>query len=210
MKLKSSFYRVNFDLHRAAGLWLWAMLLVYAWSSVFFNLPNFYTRATQLVLDYEQPVWAREATPQNDARTPMEWEEAQATGERLMAEQARQYGFTIERPLALYNLRDKGLYEYRVRSSRDIGDKAGSTSILFDAHSGRTEDSQPADGSSQRRDPNHLARRIAHGQSLRPSLPHFRLRDGPRHRDALRDRRLHLVEEAFGAQIWRCGAKQGV
>ena len=66
----------------------------------------------------------------------MEWEAAQATGERLMAEQARQHGFAIERPLALYHLRDKGLYEYRVRSSRDIGDKAGSTSILFDSRSG--------------------------------------------------------------------------
>ncbi|HEY8214175.1 MAG TPA: PepSY-associated TM helix domain-containing protein, partial [Methylocystis sp.] len=45
-------------------------------------------------------------------------------------------GFAVERPLALYHLRDKGLYEYRVRSSRDIGDKAGSTSILFDSRSG--------------------------------------------------------------------------
>ncbi len=136
VKFKSSFYRVNFDLHRAAGLWLWAMLLVYAWSSVFFTLPNFYTRATQLVLDFETPVWAQAGTPQTDARAPKEWEAAQATGERLMSEQARQHGFTIERPLALYNLRDKGLYEYRVRSSRDIGDKAGSTSILFDSRSG--------------------------------------------------------------------------
>ena len=74
VKLKSSFYRANFDLHRAAGLWLWAMLLVYAWSSVFFTLPNFYTRATQLVLDCETPVWAQEGTPQNDTRAPMEWE----------------------------------------------------------------------------------------------------------------------------------------
>ncbi|KAF0136453.1 MAG: pepSY-associated TM helix domain-containing protein [Methylocystaceae bacterium] len=136
VKLKSSFYRANFDLHRAAGLWLWAMLLVYAWSSVFFTLPNFYTRATQLVLDYDTPVWAQEGTPQNDTRAQMEWEAGQATGERLMAEQARQHSFAIERPLALYNLRDKGLYEYRVRSSRDIGDKAGSTSILFDSRSG--------------------------------------------------------------------------
>ncbi len=136
VRLKSSFFRVNFDLHRAAGLWLWAMLLVYAWSSVFFTLPNFYTRATQLVLDYEPPVWAQAATPQTDARPPMAWEAAQATGERLMADMAREHDFAIERPLALYNLSEKGLYEYRVRSSRDIGDKAGSTSILFDSRSG--------------------------------------------------------------------------
>ncbi|MGJ0503613.1 MAG: PepSY-associated TM helix domain-containing protein [Methylocystis sp.] len=136
LKLKSSFYRVNFDLHRASGLWFWAMLLIFAWSAVFFTLPNFYTRATRLVLDYDTPVWAQEGRPQSDPRAPMEWEAAQATGERLMQEQARQHGFAIERPLALYHLRDKGLYEYRVRSSRDIGDKAGSTSILFDSRSG--------------------------------------------------------------------------
>ncbi|MBI5011420.1 MAG: PepSY domain-containing protein [Methylocystis sp.] len=136
VKLKSSFYRVNFDLHRAAGLWLWAMLLVYAWSSVFFTLPNFYTRATQLVLDYETPVWAQEVSPKNDARAPMEWEAAQVTSEQLMADVAREHNFAIERPRALYHLRGKGLYEYRVRSSRDIGDKVGLTSILFDSRSG--------------------------------------------------------------------------
>ena len=27
-------YRVNFDLHRAGGLWLWPLLFVFAWSSV--------------------------------------------------------------------------------------------------------------------------------------------------------------------------------
>lgn len=136
VKFKSSFYRVNFDLHRAAGLWLWAMLFVFAWSSVSFKLPNFYARATHLVLDCEAPIWAQAGTPPNDARAPMEWESAQQTGERLMEEQARQHNFAIERPLALYHMRGKGLYEYRVRSSRDIGDKAGSTSILFDSRSG--------------------------------------------------------------------------
>jgi uncharacterized iron-regulated membrane protein len=136
VKPSGSFYRLNFDLHRAGGLWLWAILLVYAWSSVFFTLPSFYTKATRLVLDYDGPVWAAETTPRSDPRPPMEWEEAQATGERLMAEEARRHGFAIERPLALYDLREKGIYEYRVRSSRDIGDRAGSTSILFDARTG--------------------------------------------------------------------------
>lgn len=35
-------YKVNFDLHRAAGLWVWAMLFVLAWSSVAFNLSEVY------------------------------------------------------------------------------------------------------------------------------------------------------------------------
>lgn len=137
VKIRGSFYRINFDLHRAGGLWLWALLLVFAWSSVLFTLPSLYTGATQRLFDYEPPVWARPAPPPHEeTRKPIEWEEAQATGEKLTAEQARKHRFTIERPLALYILRDQGLYEYRVRSSRDIGDKAGSTSVYFDAYTG--------------------------------------------------------------------------
>ncbi|MGJ0454619.1 MAG: PepSY-associated TM helix domain-containing protein [Methylocystis sp.] len=137
VKIRGSFYRVNFDLHRAGGLWLWALLLVFAWSSVLFTLPGFYTRATQLIFDYEQSVWARpNEKEQPKDREPIGWEDAQANAVRLMGEQAREHGFTVERPLALYIVRDKGLYEYRVRSSRDIGDKYGQTSVWFDAWSG--------------------------------------------------------------------------
>jgi uncharacterized iron-regulated membrane protein len=53
-----------------------------------------------------------------------------------MEEQALARGFSIARPLALYALRGKGLYEYRVRSSLDIGDRYGSTALFFDAYSG--------------------------------------------------------------------------
>jgi uncharacterized iron-regulated membrane protein len=38
VKTNASTYRLNFDLHRAGGLWLWGVLLVFAWSSVYMNL----------------------------------------------------------------------------------------------------------------------------------------------------------------------------
>lgn len=137
IKLSGAFYRVNFDLHRAGGLWLWAMLLIFAWSSVYWNLNGFYAQVTRLFFDYEPPVWAQLERPASEeSRKPLEWEEAQATGEQLMAEQARRHSFTIERPTALYHLRNRGLYEYRVRSSLDVGDKGGATSTYFDAYSG--------------------------------------------------------------------------
>ena len=199
VKFKSSFYRVNFDLHRAAGLWLWAILVVFAWSSVSFKLPNFYTRATQLVLDYETPVWAQARTPPNDARAPMEWEAAQATGERLMEEQARQHGFHHRTPAGALSharqgpLRISGALVARHRRQGGVNFDP----VRFALR--RTEGPPPAHGSSQRNDADHLARRIAHGQSLRPSLPRLRLRNGTRRRDALRDWRLHLVEETCRA-----------
>ncbi len=38
VKWRGSALRINFDLHRAGGLWVWLMLLILAWSSVGFNL----------------------------------------------------------------------------------------------------------------------------------------------------------------------------
>lgn len=38
----TSRYKLNFDLHRAGGLWIWPILLVFAWSSVSFNFPQVY------------------------------------------------------------------------------------------------------------------------------------------------------------------------
>lgn len=136
IKLKSSFYRLNFDFHRASGLWLWVILLVYAWSSVYFTMPRVYTRVMQVASDYQSPVWSHEAQAHQDSRPPMDWDAALATGRALMDEQARLNGFTVYQPLAFYRLYGQGLYEYRVRSSRDIGDKAGMTSVFFDLHDG--------------------------------------------------------------------------
>jgi uncharacterized iron-regulated membrane protein len=137
VKWRASSYRVNFDVHRAGGLWFWALLLVFAWSSVSMDLNGFYTQATKLFLDYQQPVWAQaDPAPREDNRSPLAWEEAQVVARRLMDEQARAQGFSVGRPVAFYLLRDKGLFEYRVHSSRDIGDKNGSTSLHFDAYTG--------------------------------------------------------------------------
>jgi uncharacterized iron-regulated membrane protein len=137
VKLRSSAYRVNFDFHRAFGLWLWAMLLVFAWSSVSFNLPEVYSPAMELASDYQRPDVTPLAAPKpSENRKTMDWEEAWATARKLLDDQTRMHGLTVERPIALYKLQDRGLYEYRVRSSRDISDYNGSTSIFFDAFSG--------------------------------------------------------------------------
>ena len=138
VKWPASSYRLNFDLHRAGGLWLWAMLLVFAWSSVSFHLNGVYVAATKLLLAYEEPFMKHEAEPPPAPkdRKPLEWEEAQAIGVRLMEEQARSHDFKIDRPNALSYMRARGLYGYSVHSSRDIGEKYGATTVFFDAYSG--------------------------------------------------------------------------
>ena len=125
-------FRVNFDLHRASGLWLWPMLLIFAWSSVMLNLPQVYNWVTGAVFDYPPP-------PAHDTvmspRPPrLNFRAAASTGERLMAEQATKYGFSVERAVLLYRM--NGVYSYFVKSSRDIRDKLGLTYINFDADTG--------------------------------------------------------------------------
>lgn len=135
VKTSGSFYRVNFDLHRASGLWLWAMLFVFAWSGVFFLMPSVYSGVMQSLFSYTGPE-ARAPSKAGDTRPSMEWEQALATGERLMQAQATEKSFTIDRPIALNRLDKYSLYEYRVHSSRDVGEKAGYTSVFFDSRTG--------------------------------------------------------------------------
>jgi uncharacterized iron-regulated membrane protein len=137
VKRGASVYRTILDIHRVTGLWLWAALLVFAWSGVYMDLNGFYSRVTGLLLDYEQPIWARAPLQQLDAnRNTLEWSAALETGQRLMEHLAREQNFTIGRPVAFSFMPDKGLYEYVARSSRDIGDSGGRTTIDFDAHDG--------------------------------------------------------------------------
>ena len=135
VKRKAGAYRLNFDLHRAGGLWFWVILFIFAWSSVMLNLRPVYDWVTGAVFDYQQytPPAAHDTVmsphpPRLDFRTAL------STGERLMAEQAAKHGFSVERPIMFYRM--NGVYSYFVKSSRDIRDKLGLTYINFDADTG--------------------------------------------------------------------------
>ena len=130
-------YKVNFDLHRAGGLWLWAMLIVLAWSAVAFNLREIYRPVMGLAFTF-QP--SPRDLPKAAGKQPgpgVGWLEARETGRRLVAEEARSRGFTVREELNLSYDPSKALYRYRVKSDRDVRDEGGSTSIWFDADSGK-------------------------------------------------------------------------
>jgi uncharacterized iron-regulated membrane protein len=137
VKRGASCYRFNFDLHRAGGLWLWGALLLFAWSGVYMDLNSFYTGATRLFLDYEQPTWARPVASNAEGdREPLDWRPAYGIALRLTTSQSQEKSFSIGRAIAFYFMRDKGLYEYIFRSNRDIGDSGGRTTLDFDAYTG--------------------------------------------------------------------------
>ncbi len=137
VKWKSSPFRVNFDLHRASGLWLWPLLLIFAWSSVLLNLPSVYKSVMHSVLDYTPPkVMPREPRyPVKNAKP--DWRAALSTGEKLMAEQAASRAFSVVRPIGLFYYQQSGTYTYWVQSSRDLSGKYHpKTFLTFDGDTG--------------------------------------------------------------------------
>jgi len=138
IKWPASAFRLNFDLHRAGGLWTWAMLFVFAWSSVGFNLgPQVYQPVMKALFDL--PDFSKlpiANLPEPKPESGLNWQNAHAIGRRLMTEQARLNDFQIINEEALQYQPEKGLFGYVVMSDRDINDKNGSTIVFFDGNSG--------------------------------------------------------------------------
>ncbi|MBX3630044.1 MAG: PepSY domain-containing protein [Nitrosomonas sp.] len=146
IRWRSSSTKLNFDLHRASGLWLWPILLIFAWSSVYMNLwDTVYTWTTRTVFEYKAPwtEWPKQEDALKDTRQDaksreprLNWRQAQAVGRYWMNKQAEQHRFEIDRPVAMWLIRERNVYQYSVRSSRDIQDRRGGTSVFFDADTG--------------------------------------------------------------------------
>lgn len=147
IKRRASFCRLNFDLHRASGLWVWPMLFIFAWSSVMMNIRPIYEWAMQAAFDYQSSMIPFMAMAHPNDTPRLDWRKAQATGERLMAEQSLNHGFTVGQPLSLMYFPDTGAYLYEIRGSRDVFERApkgGGTYVMFDGDSGALRElSQP-------------------------------------------------------------------
>ncbi|GJL55335.1 MAG: peptidase [Nitrospirales bacterium] len=135
MRWKSNRYKVNFDLHRAGGLWPWAMLLILAWSSVGFNLQEVYKPVMGLFFTGQTRV---EHVPTLDKPQPepgIPWAQALEIGQGLMAKEAARKEFNVHEARSLSYDPGKGLYRYSVNSGRDLAEWGG-TSVWFDANTG--------------------------------------------------------------------------
>ena len=127
-------YRLLYDLHRAGGLWPWALLFILAWSSVGFNLPQVYRPVMALLgTAAEAP-----ASPARDPNVPprLGWRAAHVRAQTLMARAAARERFEVRSErLMFYDPATHG-YAYRVLSDRDPG-VTGNTQIRFDGDTGR-------------------------------------------------------------------------
>lgn len=138
VKWGGSAYRINFDLHRAGGLWVWVMLLALAWSSVGFNLgEQVYTPVMKAVFGMPDPAGNLPKLEKPRPEPGLSWNDAHSIAQRLMAEQARINGFRVLREEAMVYDDAKGAFMYIVRSDRDLMDENGSTYLYFDGNSGK-------------------------------------------------------------------------
>lgn len=131
-------HRVNFDLHRASGLWTWVMLFILAWSSVAFNLgEQVYYPVMKVLFDLQDPYGDRPAVESPQPDPTLSWREAYAAGSQFMAEQARAHGFAVQREETLFYDPDKGVFFYVVHSDRDVSNEGGGTVVMLDATTGQ-------------------------------------------------------------------------
>ncbi len=137
IKWWGSSFRINYDLHRAGGLWVWLALLVFAWSSVYMNLSDtVYQKVMQTISDYHQPWTEIGDLPAPLTHPAIDLRQAYQLSHQAMSRAAIESGFEIEAPVAIWYNPAKGFYVYCVRSSTDIQDHAGQTRVVIDASTG--------------------------------------------------------------------------
>jgi uncharacterized iron-regulated membrane protein len=136
-----------FSWHRASGLWVWAMLLVFAWSSVGLNLEEVYNPVMKTVLGMEKRAWETLKELDKPLVDPrITWPEAREIGRKRMMEAARLRGIRIFEERGMGYDPSRGVYRYQVRSSRDISDRYPSTTVWFDADTGALRAFEAATG----------------------------------------------------------------
>ena len=137
IKTKAGAFRINFDLHRAGGLWLWALFLVFAWSSVQLTLNQVYEPVMATFFDYRTIDREIGDLPQRPSTTPpkLDWIAAQAAGNALIAERARIEGFKPLRSTMMAYFGPNGIYSYSVTTDRAFPDFS-EYNVWFDADTG--------------------------------------------------------------------------
>ncbi|MBB3859378.1 putative iron-regulated membrane protein [Novosphingobium hassiacum] len=141
--------RFVLDLHRATGLWLWPLLMIFAITGFALNLGGYYGSFIKNFAEYEHfqelPPRAPLAAPLIEP--PVNWFKAAELGQEYFRQAAEREGFTLGKPAAIEYRRDLGVYFFLMHTSRDLLDAQGNptetdspataATIAIDARDGR-------------------------------------------------------------------------
>ncbi|MDF3822632.1 PepSY-associated TM helix domain-containing protein [Leptospira sp. 96542] len=137
IKWHAGVYRATLDVHRAGGLWLWAVLLLFAWSSVMFNLREPVFRPVMgIVFPFDDSWRSVPVRPKPVLSPALGWREAHLAAQVAMQDMGRSVGFRVDHEERLMLDRRRGVYAYMVHSSVDLRDTVGNTALLIDADTG--------------------------------------------------------------------------
>lgn len=128
--------RFNYDLHRASGLWTWAMLFVLAWSSVAFNLQQVYYPVTGALFGFAEHVETPEMEHEQ-AEPELAWDAAYALGKELMREATAMHDVGPHREDALRYDEHRAEFNYWIATKFKNGGEAYDWfGVTFDANTG--------------------------------------------------------------------------
>jgi len=127
-------FKFTFDLHRASGLWLWPVLLVFAWSSVGFNLTSVYNP----VMSAFGATDPRDALLTQLAPDDLEhdWAARLAEGRALARQIGATQGFEVVAENGLSYREKFDAYEYRFAASDDVSHARPQSRLYFDRATG--------------------------------------------------------------------------
>ena len=135
----ASRHKLNFDLHRAGGLWIWPVLLVFAVSSVSFNLPQVYGPVMQALGGVDNGTVHQSALLPAPRWNPrLNFASAVGRGRALAQEEMARAGLAIHNggESYLWYIPATGAYVYGFTSAADISRHGGGTFVGFDGNSG--------------------------------------------------------------------------
>ena len=132
---RSGTWRMQFDLHRAGGLWPWPVMVLLALSGVAFNLPQVYRPVLNALVGFDS-AYQRLPSVSPPAQAPaLDLRAGYAAAKEALNAAAMREGFVVRSERLVYYDESKRAYVYRVNSDRDAGTRA-TTQIYVDADSG--------------------------------------------------------------------------
>lgn len=165
IRRKTNTFKLNYDLHHAFGLWLWLMLFTIAWSSVGFNLKSVYQPVMQAVVGFEgrqgkerEKGRANKADQSSAQVIPAIAPGSNETGSAALVNKAKvskdnsiaylteqaniaaqNNRVTVEQSLGIRWVAEKGQWQMRFKTNKDIGTHGGASSITVNAATGKVE-----------------------------------------------------------------------